>query len=73
MAREPASGAGRRGPDLSAFLRPLFWEYNFKALTGEADRNLIIARVLASGSWEAVTWLRSRVSNAVMVQMISSS
>jgi hypothetical protein len=34
---------------LPSFLRPLFWEYDCKALTWEADRDLIIARVLASG------------------------
>jgi hypothetical protein len=28
-------------------------------LTWEDDRDLIIARVLASGTWEAITWLRA--------------
>jgi hypothetical protein len=64
MARERVSPATKPRPHLPAFLRPLFWEYPFEALTWEEDRDLIIARVLASGGWDAVTWLRSRVSNA---------
>ena len=35
----------------------------FDALTWEADRNLIVARVSASGSWDAVRWLRSQVDD----------
>ena len=52
-----------RGAVLPDLLRPLFWEHDFEALTWEADRDLIMARVLASGGWEAVRWLRSRVSD----------
>src|SRR5712691_3514196 len=59
-----------RRPDLPAFLRPLFWEYVFNALTWEADRDLIIARVLASGGWDAVAWLRSQMSDAELRQWI---
>ena len=48
---------------LPAMLRALFWDYNFAALTWENDRDLITARVLASGGWDAVTWLRSRLGD----------
>jgi hypothetical protein len=44
---------------LPGLLQPLFWDYDFKTLTWEDDRDLIIARVLASGTWEAITWLRA--------------
>jgi hypothetical protein len=46
-------------PGLPTLLRPFFWDYDFKTLTWEEDRDLIIARVLASGTWEAIAWLRS--------------
>jgi hypothetical protein len=53
-------------PQLPAMLRALFWDYDFKALTWENDRNLIIARVLASGGWDAVTWLRSHLGDRAL-------
>ena len=48
---------------LPAMLRSLFWDYDFEALTWENDRDLITARVLASGGWDAVLWLRSRLGD----------
>jgi len=47
-------------------LRALFWDYDFAALTWEDDRDLIIGRVLAAGTWEAVTWLRSRLGDRAL-------
>ena len=51
-------------------LRPLFWDYDFAALSWETDRDLIIARVLTSGDWAAVTWLRSRVEDHALREWI---
>ena len=51
-------------------LRPLFWDYNFDTLTWEEDRELIISRVLISGSWDAVTWLRSRAGDQYLREWI---
>ena len=49
-------------------LRPLFWEYDFTTLSWNADRDLIIARVLTAGDWEAIQWLRGQVGdNALRV------
>jgi hypothetical protein len=53
-----------QAPKLPALLRPLFWDYEFETLSWESDRDLIIARVLASGTWDAVTWLRSRLGDS---------
>jgi len=47
-------------------LRPLFWDYDFRDLNWEKDRDLITARVLASGTWEAVTWVRSRMGDRAL-------
>jgi len=48
---------------LPAFLKPLFWEYDFRKLSWESSRDLVIARVLSDGSWDQVRWLRTRLSD----------
>jgi hypothetical protein len=53
-------------PPLPPLLRDLFWEYNPDALSWNRDLDLITARVLASGTWEAVSWLRARMGNAAL-------
>jgi hypothetical protein len=55
---------------LPALLRPLFWDYNFKALTWDDDCELIIACVLASGTWEAIIWLRARLGDQALREWI---
>ena len=49
---------------LPSFLRSLFWDYRFARLSWAADRELITARVLEHGSWEAVCWLRRKLGDA---------
>ena len=44
-------------------LRPLFWDYSFSQLSFAKDRDLIIRRVLANGSWDTVRWLRKRLGD----------
>jgi hypothetical protein len=70
MKGERTKATKPRGAALPDALRPLFWEHDFETLTWEEDRDLIIARVLAAGSWEAVAWLRSQVSDAELRQWI---
>jgi hypothetical protein len=55
---------------LPAMLEPHFWDYEFEALTWKSDWDLIIGRVLTSGTWEAVTWLRSRVGDQAIREWI---
>jgi len=57
---------------LPALLRPFFWDYDFKTLTWDDDRDLIIARVLASGTWEAITWLRVRLGDQACASGLSA-
>jgi hypothetical protein len=45
-------------------LRPYFWDYSFAELSLKADRNLIIRRVLTSGSWKAISWLRQQIGDS---------
>jgi len=51
-------------------LRPLFWDYDFNALTWEEDRDLVIRRILTSGDWNAILWLRSRVGDESLKEWI---
>jgi hypothetical protein len=55
---------------LPRMLRSLFWEYDFEALTWESNRDLVIARVLAHGTWDDVTWLRSRLGDTALREWI---
>ncbi|MFQ5631347.1 MAG: hypothetical protein ACE5I1_21450 [bacterium] len=44
-------------------LAPLFWEYDFDALSWQSDADLITLRILTSGDWQTVTWLRQQIGN----------
>jgi len=44
-------------------LKPFFWDYPFSKLSLKTDRDLIIRRVLSSGSWEAVLWLKKKIGD----------
>ena len=55
---------------LPATLQALFLDYDFAALSWEDDRDFITARVLTSGGWDAVTWLRSRVGDRALREWI---
>ena len=43
--------------DLPSRLEPLFWEHDFSQLRWDADRDLIIGRILTAGDWESIKWL----------------
>ena len=43
---------------LPEILRPLFWDVDFSALNWETDRDLIVRRILQTGNWLAIRWLR---------------
>ncbi len=40
-------------------LRPLFWDQDFIDLDWEGDRDFIVRRILQSGDWSAICWLRA--------------
>jgi len=64
--------AGKRCPNarLPKELRPIFWEYDFSKLRWPRDRELVIARVLESGSWDHVQWLRAQLHSKTLRQWI---
>ncbi len=56
---------------LPQHLKKSFWDYEFHRLNWKDDRDLIISRILSSGDWEAVTWLRSKIDVVVLRQWIT--
>ena len=52
------------GVMLPAQLHPLFWEYDPRKLRWPGDRDLVIGKVLAHGTWDHLRWLRAAVSDA---------
>ncbi len=48
---------------MPSWLSAYFWDYSFGELSWEADRDLIIRRLLTEGSWDAVTWLRQHLGD----------
>ena len=58
----PVSGSNLP-PDL---LQPFFWDCDFTRLDWNEHRDFIIRRVLQSGSWEAITWLRRQSGDDVL-------
>jgi hypothetical protein len=56
--------------DLAEELRTIFWDYDFRRLRLDQDRDLIIRRILSHGDWQALKWLRARVDSAVLKNWI---
>ena len=51
-------------------LRPIFWEYDFDSLSWHEDTDLIIGRILESGRWEDIRYLRSCIDATTLRQWI---
>jgi len=50
--------------ELPSRLRRYFWEYDAERLTWERSKHTIVLRLLEVGGMDAVTWLRSHLSDA---------
>jgi hypothetical protein len=55
---------------LPAQIRSLFWDLDPRELRWDRDQEQIIGRVLASGSWDSVTWLRKRAGDDAVREWI---
>lgn len=44
-------------------VRSFFWDYPSTKLSLKTDRDLIVRRLLTSGSWDSIQWLRRHVSD----------
>lgn len=51
-------------------LRPLFWDCDFENLQWPADRDFIMTRILASGEWDSVQWLRLKAGDAAIKEWL---
>lgn len=49
--------------ELPGKLQEFFWDYDFKKLSWIKDRDLIVSRVLSSGGWDEIIWLRSHMND----------
>lgn len=67
---QPGASQSASSSKLPIILRGLFWDYDFEVLTWEDDRELIISRVLTSGTWDAITWLRARAGDRALREWI---
>jgi len=56
--------------DVTRSLAELFWDYPGEKLSLENDRDLFIERILASGTWEQVLWLRTRIGDQSLADWI---
>jgi hypothetical protein len=57
---------------LASDLRKLFWEYDDRSLSWEKDRDLITARILSSGTWTQVRWLRRQLGDPGLAAWITA-
>ncbi len=64
----PASPSRHKLPE---FLRPLFWEYRFRDLSWERDRDLVIDRVLEHGTLDAIRWLRAQAGDQALSEWLT--
>jgi hypothetical protein len=48
---------------LPEILKAHFWDCDFSSLSWQEQRDFIIRRILQSGSWDAITWLRSELGD----------
>ena len=55
-----------KGIDWPPVVQSLSWEYDVTALDWDADRDLIVRRILTEGSWDAVQWLRDRMGDPAL-------
>jgi hypothetical protein len=62
MAASMASSDRSTAP-LPASIKALFWDTASRSLRWDRDREQIMSRVLASGPWETVQWLRARAGD----------
>ena len=51
-------------------LRPLFAEREWTSLALARDARIVAARVLVSGTWEDITWLRRRLGDEEVSRLI---
>jgi hypothetical protein len=72
MARGQPRAPSRCPDRLPSFLRAFFWDNDFAALRWDRDSDLILARLLSSGTWRALSWLRRHAGDATIKTWIET-
>jgi hypothetical protein len=55
---------------LPASLRPFFWDISFESLSWDSHRDFIIRRLLRSGDWDTLHWLRGQLGEEALRRWI---
>ncbi len=53
-------------------LRLLFWDCDFESLQWLDDKEFITSRILTSGEWDALQWLRGKIGDTVFREWLKS-
>lgn len=53
-------------PSLPASVRKLFWDTDARSLRWDRHRDAITGRILATGTWDDVAWLRKKVGDPAL-------
>lgn len=62
----PAKSRPRPSARLPAFVRSLFWDCDRRTVCWREHKDFVIGRVLGSGTWEAVQWLRKQLGDSAV-------
>lgn len=63
MSRPGESPVGRGEAHLPEDLEKYFWDSDFDALRWPEDAGFVLPRLLRSGGWDSVQWLRNRAGD----------
>lgn len=58
---------------LPEFLKPYFWDVNFRSLDAEKDRTFILKRVIDRGNTQALRWTLDRYSVESIKEIVFKS
>lgn len=58
---------------MPALLRPLFWDHRGRQVGLDTDRDFVVRRVLAEGSWGQIRLLRRKVGDEKMREVLLAS
>jgi len=60
----------KKNVKLPKTLKPLFWDYEFKSICWDVDSELITNRILSSGDWDSIVWLRTVLSDKELKEIL---
>ena len=58
---------------LPKWLRPCFWDVLFCRVNGETHADFVAYRLLESGDWDGIRWLRRMAGDAPLIELVRKS